>query len=392
MNKEIVSTPAAPAAIGPYSQAVKTGLVVFLSGQVGLDPATKELVSDDFEAQVRQAFRNLGAVAKASGGSLANAVKLDAVPDRSGQVRQGQRDHGRTRPAAVPRTLDHRRRQPAQGGAVRGRSDPRALTRTAVPRRAAARSPKGTAAAAARSAARATRSSRASACGATGTSRCTCRCATRTRPARHRSPNSSRARTRWCRAWSSPARSRCADAASSSPACATTMARPWSCASSTSTRRRRASLRRAARCAPSAPSAAGCSGSRWSTLASRSLAPAVALPQHLTPVYPTAAGIAQGWLRARRLGRAVRARHARHARAGRARPPRARAARRRLARPASTATVGRRRRLVGARGTAVAAYPLRRGAGPATVAATGARSAAAAARAAARRRPRPRAG
>ena len=76
MNKEIVSTSAAPAAIGPYSQAVKTGLVVFLSGQVGLDPATKELVSDDFEAQVRQAFRNLGAVAKASGGSLANAVKL----------------------------------------------------------------------------------------------------------------------------------------------------------------------------------------------------------------------------------------------------------------------------------------------------------------------------
>ena len=76
MNKEIVNTSAAPAAIGPYSQAVKTGLVVFLSGQVGLDPTTKELVSEDFEAQVRQAFRNLAAVAKASGGSLANAVKL----------------------------------------------------------------------------------------------------------------------------------------------------------------------------------------------------------------------------------------------------------------------------------------------------------------------------
>ena len=76
MNKEIVSTSAAPAAIGPYSQAVKTGLVVFLSGQVGLDPATKELVSNVFEDQVRQAFGNLAAVAKASGGSLANAVKL----------------------------------------------------------------------------------------------------------------------------------------------------------------------------------------------------------------------------------------------------------------------------------------------------------------------------
>ena len=76
MNKEIVSTPSAPAAIGPYSQAVKTGLVVFTSGQIGLDPRTGELVSQDFEAQTRQAFANLAAVAQASGGSLANAVKF----------------------------------------------------------------------------------------------------------------------------------------------------------------------------------------------------------------------------------------------------------------------------------------------------------------------------
>jgi len=76
MNKEIISTPNAPAAIGPYSQAVKTGLVVFLSGQIGLDPGTKELVGGDFAAQVRQAFKNLDAVARASGGSLANAVKF----------------------------------------------------------------------------------------------------------------------------------------------------------------------------------------------------------------------------------------------------------------------------------------------------------------------------
>jgi reactive intermediate/imine deaminase len=75
MNKEIVSSPDAPKAIGPYSQAVKTGLVVFLSGQVGLNPASGQL-ADGFEAQVRQAFANLAAVAKASGGSLANAVKL----------------------------------------------------------------------------------------------------------------------------------------------------------------------------------------------------------------------------------------------------------------------------------------------------------------------------
>jgi reactive intermediate/imine deaminase len=76
MNKDIISTPAAPAAIGPYSQAVKTGLVVFTSGQIGLDPKTGELVSSEFEPQVRQAFANLAAVARAAGGSLAHAVKF----------------------------------------------------------------------------------------------------------------------------------------------------------------------------------------------------------------------------------------------------------------------------------------------------------------------------
>jgi len=76
MKKEIVSTPAAPAAIGPYSQAVKTGLVVFSSGQIGLDPTTGELVSAEFEPQVRQAFGNLDAVACAAGGTMAQAVKL----------------------------------------------------------------------------------------------------------------------------------------------------------------------------------------------------------------------------------------------------------------------------------------------------------------------------
>ncbi len=75
-HKEIIATTHAPSAIGPYSQAVRTGLVVFLSGQVGLDPATGELVGADFEAQVRQAFRNLSAVAEAAGGTLANAVKF----------------------------------------------------------------------------------------------------------------------------------------------------------------------------------------------------------------------------------------------------------------------------------------------------------------------------
>ncbi len=75
MKREIIATSEAPAAIGPYSQAVKTGSMVFLSGQIGLDPATGELVGD-FEAQVRQAFANLSAVARAAGGSLADVVKF----------------------------------------------------------------------------------------------------------------------------------------------------------------------------------------------------------------------------------------------------------------------------------------------------------------------------
>ncbi len=75
MKREIIATSEAPAAIGPYSQAVKAGSMVFLSGQIGLDPTTGDLVGD-FEAQVRQAFANLSAVARAAGGSLADVVKF----------------------------------------------------------------------------------------------------------------------------------------------------------------------------------------------------------------------------------------------------------------------------------------------------------------------------
>ncbi len=79
-KKQIINTAQAPAAIGPYSQAVKVAhqlhQVVYTSGQIGLDPASAELVSGGVEAQARQAFANLAAVAKESGGSLVNAVKL----------------------------------------------------------------------------------------------------------------------------------------------------------------------------------------------------------------------------------------------------------------------------------------------------------------------------
>jgi reactive intermediate/imine deaminase len=76
MDKRIVSTQKAPAAIGPYSQAVASGSLVFTSGQIGLDPLTGELVSGGFDAEVRQAFHNLQAVAEAAGGSFAQLVKV----------------------------------------------------------------------------------------------------------------------------------------------------------------------------------------------------------------------------------------------------------------------------------------------------------------------------
>jgi len=76
-NKEIISTDKAPAAIGTYSQAVKVDNTVYLSGQIPLVPATMEMVSDDFEAQVVQVFENMSAVCHAAGGSMKDVVKLN---------------------------------------------------------------------------------------------------------------------------------------------------------------------------------------------------------------------------------------------------------------------------------------------------------------------------
>jgi len=75
MARSTVSTPNAPAAIGAYSQAVRAGKTLYLSGQIGLDPATGRLV-DGIENQIVRVFENLKAVAEAGGGSLAHAVKL----------------------------------------------------------------------------------------------------------------------------------------------------------------------------------------------------------------------------------------------------------------------------------------------------------------------------
>jgi 2-iminobutanoate/2-iminopropanoate deaminase len=76
MSKSVISTALAPAAIGPYSQAVKVGNVLYCSGQIGLDPVTAQLVTGGFDAQVKQAFANLKAVVEAAGGNMDQCVKL----------------------------------------------------------------------------------------------------------------------------------------------------------------------------------------------------------------------------------------------------------------------------------------------------------------------------
>ncbi|MEY8263983.1 MAG: RidA family protein [Bermanella sp.] len=75
--KEIISTEKAPQAIGTYSQAVKVGKTVYLSGQIPLVPATMEMVEGDIEAQIRRVFDNLTAVCEAAGGSLQDIAKLN---------------------------------------------------------------------------------------------------------------------------------------------------------------------------------------------------------------------------------------------------------------------------------------------------------------------------
>lgn len=76
-NKAVINTEQAPAAIGPYSQAIKAGNTVYMSGQIPLDPGTMELVGEDFEAQARQVFTNLQAVCHEAAGSMQDIVKLN---------------------------------------------------------------------------------------------------------------------------------------------------------------------------------------------------------------------------------------------------------------------------------------------------------------------------
>lgn len=77
MKRQIIQTADAPKAIGTYSQAVRVGDTVYMSGQIPLDPATGQLVSGSIEDEIRRVFENLKAVAHAAGGSLANVVKVN---------------------------------------------------------------------------------------------------------------------------------------------------------------------------------------------------------------------------------------------------------------------------------------------------------------------------
>jgi len=77
MSRQTIHTDRAPQAIGTYSQALRAGDTVYLSGQIPLNPKTMELVTGDIEAEIRQVFENLKAVAEQAGGSLANAVKVN---------------------------------------------------------------------------------------------------------------------------------------------------------------------------------------------------------------------------------------------------------------------------------------------------------------------------
>jgi reactive intermediate/imine deaminase len=76
MSRQIIATDQAPAAIGPYSQAVRAGDTVYFSGQIPLDPATGQLVDGDIALQTRRVFDNLAAVAQAAGGSLGQIVRV----------------------------------------------------------------------------------------------------------------------------------------------------------------------------------------------------------------------------------------------------------------------------------------------------------------------------
>ncbi len=95
MKKTIVHTDKAPAAVGPYSQAVKVGELVYTAGQIALDPATGQMMEGDVQAQTEQALQNLRAVLKAAGSSLKNVVKTTVFLQDMGDFKAMNEVYGR---------------------------------------------------------------------------------------------------------------------------------------------------------------------------------------------------------------------------------------------------------------------------------------------------------
>lgn len=102
VTKEIVSTTAAPAAIGPYSQAVRSGGLLFLSGQIPLDPATGQMVEGGIAEQTERVMRNLQAVAEAAGATMADALKTSCFLADMGDFPAFNEVYGRYFPADPP--------------------------------------------------------------------------------------------------------------------------------------------------------------------------------------------------------------------------------------------------------------------------------------------------
>lgn len=102
MDKTIITTKHAPAAIGPYSQAVRAGGLVFCSGQIGLDPATGELVAGGTESQTRQVLQNLAAVLEAASSSLADVVKTTIYLTDLGEFAKVNAIYGEVMTGSLP--------------------------------------------------------------------------------------------------------------------------------------------------------------------------------------------------------------------------------------------------------------------------------------------------
>ncbi len=94
MEREIISTRAAPAAVGPYSQGVRSGSLIFTAGQIGLDPETGQMAGADLETQTRQVMRNLSAVLEAAGSGLERVIKTTIFLTDMGEFATVNRIYG----------------------------------------------------------------------------------------------------------------------------------------------------------------------------------------------------------------------------------------------------------------------------------------------------------